>query len=242
MAEATPPVEQPKPGFFSRASDAWSDLVLTLPIFIAYHLGVVFLPVRNAADVVTTQLVALADNNMVAYAGLTLLIGAVFVGVLFVLGRGHALEWERFAFLAGEAAAYAIAMRLVAGWVVGKLALAPGAIQGGFTGAVMSAGAGLYEEVAFRVVLFGLGARLILMLFPVPDPIRPRIIKVGWGIASAAAFSGWHYVGAFGEPFDLRSFVFRFTCGLVFTAIYAFRGFAPAVWTHALYDFWVLVL
>lgn len=31
------------------------------------------------------------------------------------------------------------------------------------------------------------------------------------------------------------------TCGLVLTAIYAFRGFAPAVWTHALYDVWVMV-
>ena len=31
------------------ASGPWTDLALTLPIFVAYHLGVVFLPVRNAA-------------------------------------------------------------------------------------------------------------------------------------------------------------------------------------------------
>jgi hypothetical protein len=53
-------------------------------------------------------------------------------------------------------------------------------------------------------------------------------------------FSGWHYFGQFGEPFELRSFVFRWVCGLVFTLIYVFRGFAPVVWTHALYDIWVL--
>jgi hypothetical protein len=54
-------------------------------------------------------------------------------------------------------------------------------------------------------------------------------------------FSLWHYVGPLADPLDMRSFVFRWTCGVVFTLIYAFRGFAPAVWTHALYDVWVLV-
>jgi len=240
MAESAKP-EQAKPGIFSKASDAWSDLVLTLPIFILYHLGVVFLPIRNAADVVTSELVALANNNMLAYAGLTLAIGAVFIAVLLLLGRRDALEWERFAFLAVEGAIYAVAMRLIAGWVVGKLTLATG-MAGGFSGAVMSAGAGFYEEIAFRVLLFGMGARVIKLMFPMIDPVRPRLVTLGWALASAAIFSGWHYVGAFGDPFDLRSFVFRLVCGLVFTAIYVFRGFAPAVWTHTLYDVWVLVL
>ncbi len=56
----------------------------------------------------------------------------------------------------------------------------------------------------------------------------------------AAAFSGWHYVGALGDPFDLQSFAFRAVCGLFLTMIFAFRGFAPAVWTHAIYDVWVM--
>lgn len=230
-----------KPGFFAKASDAWSDLVLTLPIFIVYHLGVVFLPVRNAADVVTSELTALANHNMLAYAGLTLLIGAVFVGVLLMLGRGHTLEWERFAFIAVEGTIYAVAMRFVAGWVVGKLTLAGSPLEGGFSGAVMSAGAGLYEEIAFRVVIFGLGIRVLKLMFPMIDPVRPRLMELGWALAAAAVFSGWHYVGAYGDPFELRSFVFRWTCGVVFTVIYRFRGFAPAVWTHTLYDVWVLV-
>jgi hypothetical protein len=240
MAEQPKPEEQPKPGFFSKASDTWSDLVLTLPIFVLYHLGVVFLPIRNAADVVTSELITLADNNMVAYGGLTLLIGAVFVGVLFLLGKRSALEWERFAFLALEAAVYAVAMRFVAGWVVGKIRVGPPG--GGFSGIVMSAGAGFYEEIAFRVVLFGLGAKLLRFLIPMLDPIRPRLMTIGWAVLCAGVFSGWHYVGPYGDPFELRSFVFRWVCGMVFTAIYAFRGFAPAVWTHALYDVWVLVL
>jgi hypothetical protein len=51
-----------------------------------------------------------------------------------------------------------------------------------------------------------------------------------------------HYVGALGDAFDLRSFVARAVLGLALTLVYAMRGFAAAVWTHALYDVWVLVL
>ena len=42
----TPVAPEPAP----KGSDPWSDLALTLPIFIVYHLGVAFLPVKNAAE------------------------------------------------------------------------------------------------------------------------------------------------------------------------------------------------
>jgi hypothetical protein len=222
-------------------SDPWSDLALTLPLFLAYHLGVVFLPVQNAADVVTRELVALAENNLMAYGGLTLGLGVVFVTVLSVLGRGHELRWQRFVLILCEATVYAVAMRLAAGYLVGSLRLAGAAETGGTFGAVvLSLGAGFYEEIAFRVLLFGLGAR-VLRLFAEPiSPARGRLLTFGWALFAAALFSGWHHLGPFGEPFDLRPFVFRWVCGLVFTLIYAFRGFAPVVWTHTVYDVWVL--
>jgi hypothetical protein len=222
-------------------SGPWADLGLTLPIFVGYHLGVVFLPVRNAADLVTRELVTLADNSMLAYGGLTLAIGAAYVGTLVVLGRGRALRWERFALVAAEGVVYAVMMRLVAGWVVGRMFLAAG-LESRFAGLVMSLGAGFYEEIVFRVALFGLGARVLPLLFPTVVPFKATLLKVGWAVIAAAVFSGWHYVGALGDSFDASSFVFRWVCGLVFTAIYWFRGFAPVVWTHALYDVWVLVL
>jgi hypothetical protein len=234
-------LETPAP----KRSDSWSDLALTLPIFVAYHLGVAFLPVRNAADIVTHELVKLADDNVAAYGGLTLAIGVLFVSVLFVLGKGQKLESSRFVWVAAEGLLYAVVMRFVAGFVVGRLRLdagAPAAVEiSGFSGFVMSLGAGFYEEIAFRVLLFGLGAK-VLRLFaePITDA-RARLIPIGWALATAFAFSGWHYVGAFGDPFDLKSFVFRWVCGLAFTIIYAFRGFAPVVWTHVIYDVWVLV-
>ena len=234
--------EQDKKPFGLDSSGPWTDLGLTLPIFVGYHLGVVFLPVRNAADLVTRELAVLANNSLLAYSLLTLAIGAAYVMVLVVLGRGQALYWERFGLIAAEGVVYAIAMRFIAGWVVGRMFLAAAQPTSTFAGLVMSLGAGFYEEIVFRVVLFGLGARLLAMLFPLLAPLRAIGVKVAWAVIAAGIFSAWHYVGDLGDAFDARSFVFRWVCGLVFTAIYWLRGFAPVVWTHALYDVWVLVL
>jgi len=228
------------PAALPEKSDALTDLALTLPIFVIYHLGVVFMPIRNAADPVTAELRALASHSLPAYAGLTLAIGAAFVVVLALLGRGHALKTRRFALVALEGALYAILMRFAGAYAVGSLRLGPPGGNGAFTGVVMSMGAGFYEEIAFRVGLFGLGALAIRIIFG--RGLQGLMLMAGWAVCAAAVFAGWHYIGAMGDPWNLQSFIFRMVCGLVLTAIYAFRGFAPAVWTHALYDVWVMVL
>jgi hypothetical protein len=246
--------------YLREGSGPLADLALTLPIFVIYHLGVVWMDVQNAADIVTRELKSLASSSLPMYSALTLAIGGVFAGILLVLGRGHTLRWQRFALVAAEGVLYAVAMRLVASYVVGKVhlmaGLAPAAVgalappssppavasdtPGFFTASVLSLGAGLYEEIAFRVGLYGVGRRLVLALMPEALPGQRLMVSLGWAAFSAAVFSGWHYMGQFGEPFELRSFVFRWVCGCVFTLIYVFRGFAPVVWTHALYDIWVL--
>lgn len=236
MDEAQSPGNQE----LTHKSDAWTDLGLTLPIFIVYHLGVIFLPIRNAADPVTAELKTLAKHSLPMYAGLTLAIGAAFIAVFWTLGQREALSKKRFVLIALEGALYAVLMRVVGAYVVGSLRLAPGGAGGGvFTSVVMSLGAGLYEEIAFRVGIFGGGAALLRRL--AGKGARGFALTVVWALCAAAAFSGWHYIGALGDPFDLQSFIFRAVCGLVLTAIFAFRGFAPAVWTHAIYDLWVMI-
>ncbi len=232
--------KNPEDSELKSRSGPWTDLGLTLPIFLGYHLGVIFLPVRNAADWVTRELVTLADQSMTAYGLLTLCIGGIYVSVLMMMGRGHALHAERFVFVGLEGIAYAVAMRLVAGYVTARIFLGP-IDDGPFVGLVMALGAGFYEELAFRVGLYGVGAKLIELTFPGVPTLGRVAQRLVWAVVSAAVFSGWHYFGTYGDPFDLRSFTFRTVAGLVFTIIYAFRGFAPAVWTHALYDIWVLV-
>lgn len=224
--------------FSPKASpDPWTDLALTLPILVVYHLGVVFLPVRNAADILSDKLAMLASYNALGYLALSVGMAAVLVVACALLGRGRPFRRDRFVRVLFESAFYAIVMAGLASTVVGRLNLASGASWGGpFAGLIISFGAGFYEEAAFRVVLYGLGLRVILRLKP-----KPRwLVSLGWALVTAALFSAWHYLGP--EPFALQSFVFRFVCGAFLTAVYAFRGFATAVWTHALYDVWVLVL
>lgn len=244
------------PGNRSQLADkpgAWAELALTLPVFLVYQLGVVFLNVRNATDVVTAQLLAFARGDRLTYLELTGGIGIGMLAVFAVLGRGQALRASKLVQIALEGALYAFAMGTATSWVVGRMfAGPPGAVESPFQGVVMSLGAGFYEELAFRAVLFGLGAKVLVRLLAgqrmalvgQAPPFRAGafVVATGWALVCAAAFSGMHYVGPLGDRFALKSFVARGVLGLALTLVYATRGFAAAVWTHALYDVWVLVL
>jgi hypothetical protein len=239
---------------------AWVDLGLTLPIFLAYHAGVIFLRVQNATDPVTGPLLRIAEGNRAVYLLMTASIGVVFAGIFAMVGRGEAFRPQKFVQIALEGIVYAFLMRLGAAYVVGSLFAAVGAKghspavgANPVVGLVMSLGAGFYEELAFRVILFGLGAKVLVRLFahqaygvvgvePKRLTFRGVVVAVVWAVVSASIFSGVHYVGALGDSFGIESFVFRLVLGLVLTLIFVLRGFAAAVWAHALYDIWVLVL
>jgi hypothetical protein len=247
-----PPSE---PSGLTAKPGAWVDLALTLPVFLAYQLGVVFLNVRNATDVVTARLLEFSHGDRLTYLGVTVALGLAMVVVFAILGRGQVLRARQLVQIAVEGAAYAIAMGTATSWVVGKMFAGPSgalATKDPFAGLVMSLGAGFYEELAFRVALFGLGAKVLVWLFArqhvglvqSAPPLRfgAVLVMIAWAFASAAAFSGMHYFGPLGDSFDLRSFAARGVLGLALTLVYATRGFAAAVWTHALYDVWVLVV
>jgi hypothetical protein len=234
---------------------AWVDLGLTLPIFLVYHLAVVFLGVQNATDMVTGALLTLSAGDTTKYLLATLAIGVIFAGTFALAGRGQAFQPRKFVQIALEGVVYAVLMAVVANAVVGGLFAGPSAIKeaGRFVGFIMSLGAGFYEELTFRVLLFGLGAKVLVKIFGHENlqvagtqvvrsfSFRSMMIMAGWAVACALIFSGVHYVGPMSDSFALTSFTFRAVLGLVLTLIFVTRGFAAAVWTHAIYDVWVLV-
>lgn len=78
---------------------------------------------------------------------------------------------------------------------------------------------------------------------PPPELDLPtRILLVGGAIvATSLLFSAIHYTGSLGDELTLYSFMFRFVAGVIFASLFYLRGFAVAVYTHAIYDVIVLV-
>jgi membrane protease YdiL (CAAX protease family) len=103
--------------------------------------------------------------------------------------------------------------------------------RGAFARLVGYCGAGLYEEVLFR-----------LLLLPVAVWAFGRLgcgpVAAGfWALVlSSTLFSAAHYVGPLGDTFSTYSFVFRAVAGVFFALLFLTRGFGIAAGTHFLYD------
>jgi membrane protease YdiL (CAAX protease family) len=110
--------------------------------------------------------------------------------------------------------------------------------QGLATRAVMSIGAGVYEETVFRLALLGGTVALLEKVVGV----RRWVALVMAFIVSSLLFSAMHHIPPYGDPFHLGVFTFRFLAGLCFGLMFWFRGFAVAVYAHAFYDLYVLLV
>lgn len=112
---------------------------------------------------------------------------------------------------------------------------------GTMTGSVLSdiglaIGAGLFEELLFRVLLTSF---LIWMFVSL---IKSRKTSIFLAVLTASfLFSLSHYIGNAADQFTLYSFLFRFLAGVWFTSLYAVRGFAVVCMAHAFYDIFVIL-
>jgi hypothetical protein len=92
-------------------------------------------------------------------------------------------------------------------------------------------GAGIYEEMLFRLGLMS------LLLWGLRKSDMPQKFAVAAAmVLSALAFSAAHHIGPGGEDLNGRVFLFRALAGLYFAVLYWFRGFGVAVGAHACYD------
>lgn len=227
--------------------------LFALPLVVLYEVGIFLVNsgspfgVRIGADVMLKRALSLIGlDNTLLFAAVVLVAGAA----VFIYERRHRLPIvsRYFGYMLAESAVYAVVIgSLVAIFVGGLFGMSlvpshslqvPGE-SGTSIGAalVLSLGAGVYEELIFRVALVTL-LYALLQLVPVHDRIRYVLAA----LVGAAIFSAVHYVGSLGDSFTLSSFTFRFLMGLALNWIFLLRGFGIAAMTHALYDVYVTVV
>jgi len=227
------------------------SLLFALPLLLLYELLEAVAPVRlsggvvrNGADVILTSLFTALFGPRGPMVFMALVIGGALV-LIWRDRRAGPIRPGYFPLMALESCALALLFGVVVGTatvhLLGPLrSLAAGA--GGVRGSplellTLSLGAGLYEELLFRVVLVALLSNA--MRLAGFNRLTSGVVAV---ILGALIFSAFHYIGPFGEPLRLESFVFRALAGVAFSALYLTRGFGITAWTHALYDVVVLIL
>lgn len=233
-------------GYWSATRTATYGFLAALPLFALYESLILFVntdpsaQIRVGADLWVKQLMALFGGTGLFALGIPVLLIGIWV---FIRERRRRppLQLDWFSWLVGESTVYAIVVALMVSTVVGLIfAAAPGMSPLLAQAAnslstpmmlVLSIGAGLYEELVFRVVLVG---GLFWML--------NNVMAKSWmaytlaALIGALLFSAVHYIGALGDPFTMASFTFRFLFGLALNGIFLARGFGVAAWTHAIYD------
>lgn len=236
-APAAPPASAG--GYWALSRTPLTSLVFTLPLVLAYEGGVLFLgrgSPRNGADVWLRRLLdALGFGEYFLLPVLTLL------GLL----AWHHVEHDRWRFslrvLAGMAAEclfLAVVLVGIARFQSRIWPLAAGAGGGGVLARFVGfCGAGLYEEVLFRLLLLPAVAWLLRRAGCGPGA------ALAWAaLGTSLVFSAAHYVGPLGDTFDLYGFTFRAVAGLFFALLFLVRGFGIAAGTHAAYDMLVGLL
>jgi hypothetical protein len=218
-------------------------IAATTPLLAVYEITALALTpvelggIRNGADVLLKQFLALlggADPRLPAA-----LFGLGFLVAWWQYKRIPGRPGLRASYLCGmalESAIYAVFLGASVSFMTRSLLMLPGEL-GLRAHVVLALGAGIYEEFAFRVLPVA-ATRLMLIRVLHQPPVRAHL---GAALVSAFVFSLFHYLGPYGDPFDLFSFVFRWTAGLVLCGLYLLRGFGVAAYTHDIYDLLVLL-
>jgi membrane protease YdiL (CAAX protease family) len=235
------------PTYFAATRHPWPTLAFLFPLLVTYEAGIIWLGgaqpelLRNGADTWLRW-------GLEAF-GLRQLYGAPALILVLFCAWSWRQRLNRPTDLYGiclgmtsESAAFGLGL-----WGISR-SLGPVLDRLGITlstgprvelvGQVLTfVGAGIYEEVLFRL---GLLSGLVL-LFRLAQ--LPRLLTVPLAtVVSALLFAAAHHVGPYGEPYNGYVFLFRTLAGLYFAFLYLLRGFGIAVGAHASYDVLVGVL
>jgi hypothetical protein len=219
--------------------------LICIPLLLLYELLIIIsqpdtaFMVRISVDVWFKTIFGYLGLNAVSA---TLFAAAIIGGVIVFRKREQLrhIKKKYFAWMLAESFVYAILVSLIISSFLGALLnLSADSSLAGLSKLqliALSLGAGLYEELFFRVILVSLLVYFFSKIFKGKNSAYASA-----AIVAALMFSGIHYVGEFADSFAIGSFLFRFLFGLALNVIYVVRGFGMAAWTHAIYDLIVIM-
>jgi hypothetical protein len=229
--------------YFWQSERPLTALIFLLPMIVLYEVGTHFFASDWSRHTETRVLAFNLLRQFMEIFGATgrYLPGLVVVGVLLTWHAARRDPWQLHVGTAMgmlvESAMLALPL-LVLGNLVGHflpLYAASNAWKGGI---VLALGAGIYEELVFRLMAF----TLLNILFIDLLRIRKRAAYVLIVLVSSALFSAYHYWSPQSGPFRWSDCVFRTASGIYFGALFITRGFGVTAGSHISYDIYYFLL
>ncbi len=213
-----------------------ASLVFVAPLLVVYETGVLLFgaaQVRNGVDVWLRQFLELVGFGQ--YFLLPTLTVCALLAWHYVSREPWQLSRGLMLGMAAECVALAVCLRLilqVQGIVFAQLIEpVPLSVTSTMARAVGFLGAGIYEELLFRLLLLAPMAWGLRRL-----GVKPALSAVVAVVVTSLLFTAAHHVGPGGYPFVWFDFVFRFLAGVFFAILFVYRGFGIAAGAHAGYD------
>ena len=226
-------------GYFDYSRSLAASFLFILPLLLAYEVGMLILRpqvVSWAGEFVRWMLyeafggwAALAFNMVVILA---------IVASLFVMRKTGGVQLKMYPLVLAESFAYGLLLTQFLPLVIAyalPMAQSVGPASGGVAHEiVLSIGAGVYEEIVFRL---GLMSAVYYLVRKLSD--KNWVAVASAILISSILFAASHYVGGMESP-TIRSVTYRTVGGICFAAVYIYRGLAVACYSHAFYDILVV--
>jgi membrane protease YdiL (CAAX protease family) len=227
--------------YWSESRRPFASLAFVAPMLVAYELGVLWLGksgLRNGAEVWLRQL--LSSLGFTHFFLLPILTCGILLGWHHLQRERWSVGWIVLYGMLVESLAFGCGLMLIANAQSSLLFLDSDRDKVSYLIAFF--GAGIYEEMLFRLMLVPALAAVCRFAGAARGPSLVFSVVVASLLFAAAhyqldfAIGSWRFGIQVGDPFTWMSFLFRVIAGVFFTALFVYRGFGVAAGTHALYD------
>ena len=228
--------------YFIQTRSSFYSFLFTIPLFIIYEIGIIFLSrddiivVRNGADFLMRAILESFGILGLYGLGAIFLIGFIVTYVFFLKGKNSSdIKTEYLFIMVFESVAWAIFLYILLSKFMVLLMIPIG--KAVLQQVILAVGAGIYEEFLFRVLLISGLSSIIGFVFLWEE----KGSNIAALIIAAAIFSGFHFMGEYGDYFTMELFLLSFFAGIILGILYYARGFGITAYAHSIYDLIVLI-